>query len=288
MESKDNKVIKLMIATVKQKLKWRDEKLASVIRDGHKILQQEEILQEVNEFKRIYSEELPVDILRKLRHLKNISFKDIVENERYKNEFIKYCDILTEGIKVDESLDDEVIEIITNDISSYKNQVIDYKEKVEENIKMNKQHRGVRVNLMSEEIYDFLVDSDCASINDWSDIEENEQYEKYIVIGKEATFRLKGDYKELSFKVIEDPIENKVYGIVISSDDDLQIVEFDNVKMAIKFIVKCVNLSEEIFLTDIEKSYEVEYECFDKTIKKRKISYDTTTSFGEKIEYLLS
>ncbi|MGL6107207.1 hypothetical protein [Romboutsia sp.] len=279
-----DKVINIIIAETKQRLGWNDANIGKCLEKGCKSLSIKEEKEQIKE--KQYAKKFPEDIKRKMRTLKNISLNNIVEKESYKQEFIKFCDLLLAGLETEHNYK-EKIQLLIRQIDNYKDQVVKYKIKLEmEKIRMNKEQ--TKVLFLSDEIYNMIDERSYTSDYDIDCIEDEDKYDKYIAVSRDVTFRIKYETDEAIFRVLRDDLSVKTYLMMIGTELASQVIEFESVKSAVQFILNYISSNEDVELTNMEKNDEIEHICFDGTIEKEIITYDTLNSFGEKIDYLLS
>lgn len=284
MKNIDNP-IKILIDGSKKILDCKEVNIERYIRKGHKNLS----IKEKDSENKKYNKELPKELLRKIRRLKNITLDTISTNKNYTNEFIILYDMLLSGIEDDKSIDEETLEKLKSHMKKCKEEVENYKIKIEmENISMKRNmYDGTKVVFLADKICNGIEECKHSSIHDADDIYALEKYNKYAAIKRSALFRIKNGDGELVFEVLCDDIENITYLSMIGEIIEAQVLEFDNTKSAIKFILDIIN-KEELELSNEEESYQISYECFNGNIETETVYYDTITSFGEKIDYLLS
>lgn len=277
--------IKVLIDESKDILDCKEVNIERYIRKGHKNLSTKE---KDSENKK-YNNELPKELLRKIRRLKNITLDTIATDKKYTNEFIMLYDMLLSGIKDDKSINKETLQKLKLHMKKCREEVENYKIKIEmENINMKRNmYSGTKVVFLADRICNGIEECKHSSIHDSDDIYALEKYNKYVAINRSALFRIKNGDGELVFEVLCNDIENITYVLMIGEIIEAQVIEFDSTKSAIKFILDTIN-KEEIELSNEEESYQISYECFNGNIETETVYYDTITSFGEKIDFLIS
>lgn len=279
-----DKIYNSVISETKQTLEWSEENVGKCLQKGYKALSIQEEQQQVKE--KQYTKPFPEDITRKMRRLKNKSLNDLVKTESYKKEFIDFCTMLLAGLEMENNSNAKLKTLIKR-IENYKNEVLKFKIQLEmEEMRINKQR--TKIILLEDEIHNLLDKCDYTNYLDYNIVESDDKYNKYIAVNKEEIFRIKyGKHKAL-FKVLRDDIYSKTYVIMVGTELDVQVIELENVKQAAQFILKYISVDFDIELTNMEMTEEIKYTCFDGTIEKEIITYDTLNSIGEKIDYLLS
>ncbi|MED4600243.1 hypothetical protein P9314_05945 [Paenibacillus validus] len=148
----------------------------------------------------------------------------------------------------------------------------------------------IKVTPLYEMIEGFLEEMNTIHAETtWERIAENADYDRYIVTRKQETVILHSDYGDTAFRIVEAPLENRIYVLSMGPmDDEVVIHLYDAMEEAISSIMEQLNAgSPEVRVDHIERSYIKTYEA-DGYMKTIHYAYDTVSSLSLKIAKLLA
>lgn len=147
--------------------------------------------------------------------------------------------------------------------------------------------RVVKLNELMETFLDEMNMFHAEST--WEHIANHAEYDRFIVMKKQTTFRFNSDYGDMVFTVFEAPVENNVYVISLGPmDDEVEVVTYERMEEAISAIMEFIHSNHDYALDHLERTYTKTYELADGVTHTERYSYDTLSSISDKIAKLLS
>ncbi|MGL6105011.1 hypothetical protein [Romboutsia sp.] len=299
--------VKPVVEKIKKTGKLTNINISFIVKYGYKKIKEENNtnLKEILRYG-----ELPVDIARELNRIGNLTKQQLYSTEKNKQtessklnqkKVMLYLKILQKGIDNEEYLTPEQVEDLkkyiddcilqfTEDISKstkkkeYKKEIYEESKKEIEKVGENIMKKTLRITKLYDEINDFLIDSNEAIYDDFNILEDEGQYDIYMTVDKEETFRIHSDECRYIYRILQNPVANVVYCISISSDSDLDIKVCDSMEEALSLIFEDMNNDEFINLDTIKREFLILEDSEEPSV----IYFDTKDSFCEKIQKLIN
>ncbi len=254
------------------------------------------------------------NFVRAIYDFRKWTLRDFCLNEKKYNLYKVSCKLLVDGFTERENVDVDQMKSIQNYIKSHNENIEQQIQKFKElqnsngkpmesynkNEKRSELHMkavafdnnenkvGFQLVSFRDLLFDLFDISNTTSIYEFEAVEENPDFDRLLIVGKQETFSLKGDGIERIVKMVESPVESKVYLIQTGSDIEYEIEGFDSMEDAVSALLVQINSDSGIFLDYLDRTYEVPVHSLDGTEEHSKFHFDTVTTFSKKVQYLLS
>lgn len=286
-----------LISMIKDRTKYSDRMIEEIIREGKQRLAEQEkreLLNQADLFKRVYGDELPADLSRKLRDLKKLQLADFRNNERSLNLFSMYCRCINEGFRT-QLLDPDKSENIINDLSAFRVLVERYVHN-ETSSASGSEEKGditdmdIQIVKLNEVLESFM--DEMNTIHDestWEELDGHGEYDRFVVIRKQATLMFTSDYGDAAFRILEAPLEKVVYVASMEPmDDGVEVAAYPCMEEALSSVFACINSEfHDYRLDSLSRTYTKTYDT-EGAAKVELYAYDTKSSLTEKVARLLS
>lgn len=278
-----------IVIMIKGRLRIRDKELKNILEFGHELVRKEKRKINNKDREEFHIVDIGEDSIRKLRRQKKLTIETLCQDDEGRRNFVSYCNILSQGIYHLSEEEDNVLNLISNDIQELKNEVLKYIDSYREsnsidsdiiggeNVMKNKDiqnvDRKIELNIikLNEEILDFLSESEIGTQDDWDKIEENINFDKYVVVNKIETFMFKEEYDQANFMLIETSLDGKVYFLSITSTEEINIQKLDSMEEALTLLMEEINFNQ----------------AWLRRLPNYKDDYDTLMTLKNKVQNLL-